>query len=458
MKRLVTAAVLTAGIAATPAAHAHSGTGMEGGGPVAAPASTAETVAARQRFFGPENVDPRTGAVRRDRVIFSWFGVTNFAMAVRGHVVLLDAWVPRGAHSGYVPTSPAEIAKLRPEAILIGHAHFDHAADAVPLAEASGATLVGTAEHCQDFRARATGIGLRCVDAIAAGAPAGTLARPKLIRGVELTVLEHLHSATTPPDDQGYHVPVTPLPSTTSAEHPPTPEDMQHVVGHLPDAEGGTLLWRFRVGDLSIVWHDSAGPLSEQAPEVLEAVAGLGPVDIQLGAIQTFNQITTDGLRDPRQYIEALRPKLFVPMHHDDWAAGITTKGERYEDPFMQELARMEPDRRPQVRFIYDPADYVRPAVLTFPVKFEPLRLSRRCGRRGRLRVRLRGDTADVRGARFRLGRRVRRDRSAPFRVRFGPRAVAAARRMGRRPRLRVRVTHAEGSVRLRRTLPRCTS
>ena len=50
-------------------------------------------VKARQRFFGAANVDARTGAVRPDRVIFSWYGVTNFALAIRGHVVLLDAWV-----------------------------------------------------------------------------------------------------------------------------------------------------------------------------------------------------------------------------------------------------------------------------------------------------------------------------------------------------------------------------
>lgn len=31
--------------------------------------------------FSAGNVDPRTGAIRRDRLILSWFGVTNFAVA-----------------------------------------------------------------------------------------------------------------------------------------------------------------------------------------------------------------------------------------------------------------------------------------------------------------------------------------------------------------------------------------
>jgi hypothetical protein len=60
------------------------------------------------------------------------------------------------------------------------------------------------------------------------------------------------------------------------------------------------------------------------------------------------------------------------------------------------------------VRFIADPADYVQPRVLTFPVRIAPLKLVARC-KRGRVRVRLRGDKGDVAKVRIRRrGRRVR--------------------------------------------------
>jgi len=42
------------------------------------------TIAARQKFFGVENVDPRTGDVRRDRVIFSWITNAGYAASFRG--------------------------------------------------------------------------------------------------------------------------------------------------------------------------------------------------------------------------------------------------------------------------------------------------------------------------------------------------------------------------------------
>src|SRR5688572_6067286 len=87
--------VVALALLAAPAS-AHVPPDASGGGPVAASADEAHMVALRQKYFGASNVDPRTGAVRRDKVVMSWFGVTNFAMAIRGHVVLLDAWVPRG--------------------------------------------------------------------------------------------------------------------------------------------------------------------------------------------------------------------------------------------------------------------------------------------------------------------------------------------------------------------------
>jgi len=97
----------------------------------------AETIAARQKFLGLDNVDPRTGAARSDRVILSWIGVSSFVAAFKGHVVILDAYVARaGGFVGapwpgirYVGATVAELAAVKPELILFGHAHFDHAGD-----------------------------------------------------------------------------------------------------------------------------------------------------------------------------------------------------------------------------------------------------------------------------------------------------------------------------------------
>jgi hypothetical protein len=321
----------------------------------------AATIAARTEVFGGENVDRRTGALRRDRVVLSWFGVSSFAMAIRGHVVLLDAWVARGPMSGYVPTSPARLAQLRPRLIFIGHGHFDHAGDAVPLALATGARIVGTGEHCADMRRRIPGRRPRCAPVIPAGAPSGTLARPRLLRGVRITALEHLHSAQTPPD--GMNEPVQLVPTTNATDNPPTAADRATLRRHLEDPEGGAVLYRFRVGRFRLVWHDSVGPLVDRAPRLLGVLRRLGPVDVHVGAIQGFNMFS-NGLRDPRTYVEALRPRTFVPNHHDDWfPPALSMRAAGYERPWRRQLARIPAARQPRLRFIRDPGDYLRPLV-----------------------------------------------------------------------------------------------
>ncbi|MGH2830968.1 MAG: MBL fold metallo-hydrolase [Actinomycetota bacterium] len=339
------------------------------------PAPADEGVALRQRYFGYENVDSVTGAVRPDRVILSWFGVTNFAAAINGHVVLLDAWVPHGEYSGYVPSTPLELAKLRPEFIFAGHSHFDHTADAGTIIKAgvSPITVVGTPEQCAQIRSHAAPATAACIEAVPAGAPFGaTGALNSLIPGVGISVIKHVHSAAEEPDPSdagGPHAPAAPPPDANAVvHHLPAPQDTADLAAHLGDAENGTLLYQFRIGDFALVWHDSAGPLKEVAPGVLTQLEGLpAPTDVELGAIMGFNQLT-NGLRDPRMYIERIRPKIFVPIHHDNWAPGVSTRGENYQPIVEAELQRIPAGRRPILRFISDPQDYVRPEVLTFDV------------------------------------------------------------------------------------------
>ena len=70
-----------------------------------------------------------------------WTGFSNFELAYGGKIVLLDAFFDRG--SNYVPLGfkAAEVGKA--DAILIGHAHFDHMSDAGSVGLRTGATIVG---------------------------------------------------------------------------------------------------------------------------------------------------------------------------------------------------------------------------------------------------------------------------------------------------------------------------
>ncbi|MFD7845785.1 MBL fold metallo-hydrolase [Nocardia sp. NPDC059764] len=324
-------------------------------------------IAARQRFFGADAVDPDSGAVRADQALVSWFGCASFAVALGGVVFLLDAWVPRGLTAGYVPTTPEEVAALEPAAIFIGHGHFDHAADAGAIARASGAVVHGTASHCATARKQVGGAELACWELGSDASAPGDRYDFELAPGLSVTAVRHLHSARTPRHEgRDASPPVRPKPCLCDIRaYPPGRSETGHLARNLLAPEGGVLLYQFRFGDFALTWHDSSGPLLDKAPGVLEVLRGLPASDVHIGAVQGYNQFT-NGLRDPRSYIEALRPKVFVPSHHDNWLPLITARGEAFATPLHAELERMPESMRPEIRMLLDRDDYLAPGRLSF--------------------------------------------------------------------------------------------
>jgi hypothetical protein len=327
-------------------------------------------VALREKLFGTANVDHRTGAVRKGVVILSWTSVMTYAAAIDGHVVLLDAWVARGEHSGYVPTSASELAAIKPEFVLLGHSHFDHAADAAQIALESGAPIVGTPEHCDQVRAQALSEwgsdNVRCVAAAPRGAPFAATTKVRLWKGIGITTVKVVHSgaqAPDPSDTGGLHQPLVP-PNDFSviADHPPTPVDVIHLAKHQVDAENGCLLYQFTVGRFRLAWHDTSGPNKETAPEVYTALRKLPASSVEVASVQGFGQITNGG-RDFRLVVEAVRPKELVPGHHDNWLPGLSTRGELYRPYVVEELNRIPAGARPVLHWVQDPEDYLRPLV-----------------------------------------------------------------------------------------------
>lgn len=78
--------------------------------------------------------DPETVVVR-------WLGMMNYELAYRDQVFLLNAYFDRLPHSHPIGVNPADIRKAA--AIFVGHAHFDHMADAPGIAKRINAPIVG---------------------------------------------------------------------------------------------------------------------------------------------------------------------------------------------------------------------------------------------------------------------------------------------------------------------------
>jgi hypothetical protein len=364
---------------------------------ILAPAAQAqlprETIAAREHFFGAGNVDA-AGKPRADKVILSWFSVGSLAMAIDGHVVLLDTYIHKGeAEPNYVPTTTDELVALKPEAIFIGHGHFDHANTAGQLAVRTNALVMGTPEHCDQVKAQAEEFAgepvlVNCVEAVPRASDPGALTtnlRP-LGKGVGVTILKHLHSAAVPPDGEGHETSLAGGAVPDAAQvllHPPGPGTVAGLA--TSGDEGWSLLYQFHVGRFRLTWHDSVGPLRENAPQVLPLLEKLPPTDVELGSTLGFND-PTNGQRDPVDYLVRIKPKIFLPLHHDFIAEYGASKS--LEGVFRRELAKRDPVAT-DVRWLYDPQDYLRPSLMTFDVARDPACLRGRLTRKGFGRVRL---------------------------------------------------------------------
>jgi len=114
---------------------------------------------ARQKFFGIDNVDVNTGAVKKDKVIASCATNTTYVTSILGHVILLDSYISRPElptspiDQRYSPVLPQDLIDVRPEAIFLGHGHGDHADNAAYISKWTNAPIYSTPETCDVMQA-----------------------------------------------------------------------------------------------------------------------------------------------------------------------------------------------------------------------------------------------------------------------------------------------------------------
>jgi hypothetical protein len=199
----------------------------------AAPAADQAMIDARVKIFGPENVDATTGALKKDKVVFSWLGHISGAVSLMGRVIMLDTYIPRlEVTPGRTPFVIKDLVDMKPEAVFIGHGHGDHADNAVFIAAKTGATIYMTPEACSTaqtalarmkadpfmqadaFFAIAQATTVTCVPITTAGSTPGTqvIRINQLEPLVCINAFRALHSVSVPADPDWGAVPVVDTP------------------------------------------------------------------------------------------------------------------------------------------------------------------------------------------------------------------------------------------------------
>lgn len=356
------------GAATLPAQQFSDGTASNWQPLPASVAISAETRQARQRILGTDTLD--SGQVK-----VWWYGVSSFIMSAGGHLFLLDAWEVVGIHKGYVPITRDDLVALKPEAIFIGHGHFDHAADAGYIASRTGAALIAGDSVCDQARTAAAdnpeALNFRCLRlGLDADNPAGSVFSTRIFANMpDVQIIKHTHSAADPASlTMGglplvYTPEILPFLLNLNTDLDETLKFLQSLPddGGVGQPEGGTWAYHFRQGNFSLLWNDSTGSMPESEPTadaVRNALATLPDcVDVHLGAIVGFGMVTS-AYRDALGYVAAARPKLFIPNHHDAWFPVIGGGASAYESQWTQAL--MSLPNPPRQDYLRDPDDYLK--------------------------------------------------------------------------------------------------
>jgi hypothetical protein len=375
---------------------------------------------ARQKFFGKENVDARTGDLSKDKVIFSWLTNSTFAVSIAGRVMYFDTFVTRlEVTPGRAPFVIKDMVDLKPEAILLGHGHFDHADNAAYIAAKTGATIYASQETCgamrQDFARMkddpiiqenpvakfAANASVKCTDVTTAGSkPAADIVQLSVLEPVACVLaFRHLHSVAVPPDptypptpvriiedprDKELFprgVPLTPsdkrrFPRATAGEPlQPGQMDLQTTEG-----PGGPVSIFYQVvmrsgANFTLAWQDTAGALKEGkgmawdgTPEdgqrIVEVLRSLPLTDVLMGTAASGN-FANNGLRDIIMYQRLLEPKIYVPNHLTTGSVIVEATSLSVYAGFLRQLELMNIPKAewPEIRWLVDPTDYMRPIV-----------------------------------------------------------------------------------------------
>jgi len=357
--------------------------------PPAAPA----LIKARQLVFGIENVNARTGEVDKENVIFSWLTNATVAASIKGRIVLLDTFVHRAETvPGRTPFVVKDLVSLKPEALFLGHGHFDHADNAAFLSAKLGIPIYASAETCIDMQTDARALfaagtidasHVDCRDVTSLGSePGSEIVKISVLEPIaSITAFRHLHSGTSYPET-GF--PITPVKNVSDPRDPDMYPPGTALSYPTVRGAGGpvSIYYQFVVrGDnrFTFVWHNTTGDLvngctidrgvpncwgPRVAKQVADRIRSLPPTDVEFGSMVSLGY-AVNGMRDPIENSAALQPKVYIPIHQTN--AALPTSSLYFKVAYLKQLDQMQPpltpSERPEPRWMVDPDDYLKPMV-----------------------------------------------------------------------------------------------
>jgi hypothetical protein len=274
---------------------------------------------------GPPPHNPYTLAVR-------WTGYSNFELAYRDKVILLDAFIDRG--SNYPPLGFTASDVKRADLIILGHGHFDHMADAASIAVRTGALVVGAPVTTEKLMSQA-------VPAAQIRTVTGKHGEVLQFDGFTIEPILARHALPDPT--------ITEVMGNALNAIAPKPSPAQDAEERATRARGtsdprvireGTIAYIITLDNgFRIAYRDSGGHPTDH--ERL-AMARIGGVDLALVALSGEFLPALIAQR-AMEHMTLYKPDVFMPAHHDAAFSGHAPLW-RATEPVFQALKDANPN------------------------------------------------------------------------------------------------------------------
>jgi len=286
-----------------------------------------------------------------DVLVLRYFSYGNFEVAYRGRVLLLDAFYDTARSPLAAPTGLKESDVTRANAILIGHTHLDHFADAPAIAKRTGAPLFVAPPGLAYVKEH--------------GVPENQI---KVVRGGEnirqdgFTVQTALGiHMTSPPDaSRAYNEFIRKSMPLTEAQQKQFSDWMTPIAEAAtvkedpfdPDKDTiyhGTIVYVLTFdGGFRMVFSDTAGVLSGGERMLADSIhAAGGKIDLALLGYLDGGYSIPRAIRGAIIRVKAWRPSIFIPSHfHDGDLAYPNPMPEMPTAPLFEAFRDQTPETR----------------------------------------------------------------------------------------------------------------
>ncbi len=291
----------------------------------AAPRDAACSTAELVSTGGAPPHDPGTLAVR-------WTGFSNFELAYRDKIILLDAFIDLG--SNYPPLGFAASDVKHADLIILGHGHFDHMADAASIAVRTGALVVGAPVTTEKLLSQSV--------------PAAQI---RTVTGKQGEVLQ-FDGFTVEPILARHAQPdpgITEVMEKALNAIAPKPSPAQEAEARAIRARGTSYPRVIREGTIAyiitldngfrIAYRDSGGRPTDHERS---AMARIGGVDLALVALSAEFLPSLTAQR-ALEHMSLYKPDVFMPAHHDAAFSGHAPLW-RATEPVFQALKDANPN------------------------------------------------------------------------------------------------------------------